>query len=118
MKRGVGKSGQMQMPFGMIFSIFLIAVFIVVAVIAITMFLNIQGNVETGSFLRDLQKEVDNLWVSSGGGEYVFERELNSKISMVCFFDVNGRITGNSEIALTFKEQTDNEGNLHNFYFI
>ena len=53
----------------MIFSIILIIIFIVVAFYVINVFLNIQGQVETGVFIEDLNYEIEQVWDSPGGSE-------------------------------------------------
>ena len=95
MKRGskLNKSGQvMGLPFGMIFSIILIVVFIVVAIIVILMFINpnecaIADQAQEGMFKQDLQEAVNNLW-SSDGGSFQFNSSLPSKITKVCFLNL------------------------------
>ena len=52
------------MSFGMIFSIILIAFFIVIAFIGIRYILNWQKQTQIGLFLRDLQEEVNDAWNS------------------------------------------------------
>ena len=114
----MNKRGQLQLSFGMIFSIFLMVVFVAVAIYAINAFLGMQCDVETGAFIRDLENQINELWISSGGGDFNFENKLCSKINYVCFYDVARDITGEySDIARTFKEQTDESGKTHNFYF-
>ena len=54
----------MSLPFGMIFSIILIVVFIVVAFIAIKHFLDIGDCAKVGQFYGELQKKVDDAWRS------------------------------------------------------
>lgn len=90
------KSAQFEMSFGFIFSIILIAVFVVVAFIAIRAFLGVQCSVSTGSFVKDLQNEVDRIWAGSGES-FLFSDKLagNCKLKEVCFFDPNAVQNGN-----------------------
>ena len=78
--------GQMQLSFGMIFSIILIVLFIAFAVYAIMKFLSIGETVEIAKFKDELQSDIDKMWKGSKGvnEESYF---LPSKIKMVCFLD-------------------------------
>ncbi|MCK5624705.1 hypothetical protein KAI04_02595 [Candidatus Pacearchaeota archaeon] len=78
------KRGQMKLSFGMIFSIFLIIIFIAFAIYAITKFLNLQKTIQLESFSKDLQTHVDAMWKSPKGSqeETYF---LPNHIEAVCF---------------------------------
>ncbi|MFH1801291.1 MAG: hypothetical protein ABH804_00440 [archaeon] len=80
------KRGQMQLSFGMIFSIILIVIFISVAFYAILKFLDVQNSMKVGKFLNDFQTDVDRMWKGSHGSQEV-EYYLPSKIEYVCFID-------------------------------
>ena len=82
----------MSMPFGMIFAIFLIVVFLVVAFTVGKSFLNIGKCSGVGLFYEDLQSNVDNLWHSQSG-DSSFKIKLPSGIKKVCFADLNAPIT-------------------------
>lgn len=82
------RKGQIKMSVNMIFSIFLIAVFIVVAIIAVMSFLDITPTIETGMFIDDLQNQINFLWSSPGGDVYGFENRLDSDVDYVCFVDI------------------------------
>ena len=84
MKRG--KKGQIQIPFGMIFSIILIIAFVTLAVFAIMKFLDVKKCAEIGMFKQDLQETVDRAWASDETSE-IFEITLPSGIKKVCFID-------------------------------
>ena len=88
------KRGQhtMGMPFGMIFAILLIVVFIVIAFIAIAGFLDIGQSASVGLFYEDLQKAVDEAWREQSG-EFDFKIDLPSGIDEVCFGNLSGMIT-------------------------
>ncbi|MBW6442439.1 hypothetical protein K0A97_01490 [Patescibacteria group bacterium] len=79
------KGGQMNISFGMIFSVILVIVFLTVAFYAIRTFLKMQENVSIGIFLEDLQEDVNNLWHAEGSQER--EYSLPSKIRYICFVD-------------------------------
>ncbi|MBI2630299.1 hypothetical protein HYW76_04295 [Candidatus Pacearchaeota archaeon] len=84
MKRG--KTGQIQISFGMIFSIILIIAVIAVAFYAITKFLCVKKSAEVGLFKEELQNEINR---ARGGAETseTFDGNLPVSIKKVCFFD-------------------------------
>jgi hypothetical protein len=83
------KRGQLfGMPFTTIFSIFLIAIFIVVAFFAIKYFLNIRRCSEMGLFTDDFQNEITSAWQSPSSYK-TFIRSLPSGIEYVCFADLS-----------------------------
>ena len=84
------KRGQqmMGMSFGMIFAIFLIAVFFVIAFIAINSFLDYGRGSKIGFFYEDFQEEVNDAWASQSRNTF-FEVDLPRGIKKVCFADFN-----------------------------
>ena len=86
----------MGLPFGVIFSIILIVVFIVIAFIAIRHFLDIEGCAGVGQFYEELQRKVDEAWVSQSS-EFDVEINLPGGIDKVCFADLNVERTGSQE---------------------
>jgi len=82
----MGKRGQMKLSFGMIFSIFLIIIFIAFAFYAIKKLLVMQQNIQIESFINDLQNDVKTAWKSSKTGDE-FSYSLPNKIKSVCFED-------------------------------
>jgi len=82
----------MGMPFGMIFAIFLIVVFVVIAFIAVGGFLDIGKKASVGLFYDELQDAVDEAW-SGQSGEFDFAIDLPSKITEVCFANLSNVIT-------------------------
>ncbi len=93
------KRGQFQISFGMVFSIILIAVFIVVAIIAINTFLKISCTASNGQFIQELRDDVDRIWAQSGQ-DVLFESNLGNgfscKIEEVCFFEFDKSQKGQS----------------------
>ena len=83
----------MGLPFSLIFSIFLIVVFIVAAFIAVNYFLGLGRTSEVGLFYRDLQTAVDEAW-SGQSSEFNFEVKLPSGIKQICFANLSEKITG------------------------
>ncbi len=79
-----GKKGELNLSFGMIFSIILIIAFIASAFYGIKKFLEFQETINIEKFKENLQLDIDNLWKSSDGSQPV-EYNLPEKITAVCF---------------------------------
>jgi hypothetical protein len=79
-----GKKGQLQLSFGMIFSIILIIAFLGFGFYAIMKFIDLQNSIQIENFLRDFQQDIDKMWKSSQGSQTI-KYPLPSKISAVCF---------------------------------
>jgi hypothetical protein len=77
------KRGQMEMSFGMIFSIFLIIIFLAAAFFAIQKFLDLQNNLKNKQFIDEFQKDLDRIWRSSQSSQEV-EYSVSSKVGSVC----------------------------------
>ena len=96
----VRKRGQqmMGMSFGMIFAIFMIVIFIVIAFIAINSVLGISCASQIGLFYEDFQDSIDDAWA----GQYTektFKVNLCKEIKKVCFADFNSDITNPNEYS-------------------
>ena len=89
------KKGQMQMSFGMIFSIILIIFFLAFAFFGIRTFLGIQDTAEKAKFLSDIQNDVETVWKSAQSSQ-AKEYFLPGKISDVCFIDASSGKRGNN----------------------
>lgn len=79
-----GKKGQIQLSFGMIFSIVIIIATVAIAFYVITYFLNLSSCTKVGLFWDSLNKETDKAW-NSDITETVFSGDLPSGIKKVCF---------------------------------
>lgn len=116
MKRGFGKIGfdkrgqqTMGLPFGLIFSIFLIVIFVVAAIWAVTHFLDIGKCSSVGLFYEDLQEKVNDVWAPQTS-EFNFEIDLPSAIKKVCFGNLTAEITNQgdfSEIEIYYLEEAN-----------
>lgn len=106
------KRGQqtMGMPFGMIFSIILIVVFVVIAFIAIGSFLDIGRSAGVGLFYTELQEAVDNSWRGQSS-ETTFKINLPSEVKTVCFSNLSADITGETEYYNEIKNYEVYEAN-------
>lgn len=108
MKR-VDKSGQMQISFGMIFSIILVIVFLAAGFYAIKKFIDFQQSVQVSQFLSDVQNDVDKAWKSQETSRVV-KYTLPTKITAVCFTDdefENLQFTSNNIIKGKMIEHLD-----------
>ncbi len=90
MKRGIkitSKKAQVELSFGMIFSIILIIAFLAFAFYAIKKFIDFKDKAQIETFIDDLNSAIYKTWnsdqVSSKSEEYV----LPKKIESVCFTD-------------------------------
>jgi len=92
--KGVNKRAQqtMGMPFSMMFAIFLIIVFIVVAFMGIRFFLDFGRTADVGLFYKDLQEAVDDAWAGQSGSKS-FDINLPDAIQSVCFANLSAEIT-------------------------
>lgn len=112
-----GKKAQFQISFGMIFSIILIVVFIVVAFIAVNAFLGVGCSVETGSFIKDLDSEINRIWKGAGENSMKEFKINGCDFEYVCFYDVESDTNGQyASFADDLRIFTGDEGN-HNLYF-
>lgn len=87
------KRGQMQLSFGMIFSIILIIFFLTFAFFGLRTFLGVQDSGKTVKFMNDLQSDIEKVWKSSQSSQ---EKEyiLPEKNSYVCFVDFESSARG------------------------
>jgi len=112
-----GKKGQLDISFGMIFSIILIVIFLAFGVYAIIKFLELQESIQISTFLNDFQNDVNKMWKSSQGSQSV-KYTLPTKISAVCFQEsefenlkftseriIRGKIIENIDIAKITKDE-------------
>ena len=98
------KKGAMEISFGMIFSIILIIIFIAFAIYGVSKFLNLQKNIQTKTFVNDLNYDIDKLWKANSGSQPV-TYALPGNIEKVCFSedtfekDINIEIRGKTLIG-------------------
>lgn len=90
------KRGQLNLSFGMIFSVILIIIFIIFAFYAIGKFLDLQNSAQIGKFKNDLQSDINRIWQSSKGSQEE-EYFLPTKIKYVCFVDYHDGAKGDNE---------------------
>lgn len=83
----MNKNGAIEISFGFLFSVILIAIFIGVAIYAIKNFMSFKKCTEVLMFKNDLQDKVDEAFASSGEVMYKINFTIPYKIELVCFLD-------------------------------
>ncbi len=117
-KRGTvrKKRGQIQISFGMIFSIILVIAFLGFAFYAIKIFLKTGDEAKAAKFIDELQGDTIRIWgseVSAEQQEYV----VPSYADMVCFINFDSGSNGeNSELYSEFNNSIDPANNNFAFY--
>jgi len=81
--KGQGRRAQMQISFGMIFSIILIIVFVAFAFFGIKKFVEVQQSASISQFKSDFQNDVTNMW-NGPQGQQKLQYNLPKKVSGVC----------------------------------
>jgi hypothetical protein len=82
----MNRGGQINLSFGMIFSIMLIVFFLIFAFFGIKKLIEVQQKTQINLFYQDLQQDVNTAWNSESYSHDV-EYTLPKKISKVCFID-------------------------------
>ena len=85
-RKKLSKKGQLQLSFGMIFSIILIIAFLAFAFFGIKKFLGVQDQIKTEQFKSDFQNDITQMWKSYQGSQEV-SYVLPRKIERVCLED-------------------------------
>lgn len=85
----LNKKADINLSFGMIFSIILIAVFIFAAIYGINFFMNYSKCTQVGRFYEDFQREVSNTFLSQSTENKKFKISLPSSIEMICFANLS-----------------------------
>jgi len=117
-KKG-NKKAQLNISFGMIFSIILIIAFIAFAFYAIKTVLNWQSSLQIETFMNDLQIDVDKIWKGIPETQTV-DYSLPNKITFICFQDsefenlrfiskeiIRGKIIQHIDIGKTLLEKEE-----------
>jgi type II secretory pathway pseudopilin PulG len=83
------KKGQIQLSFGMIFSVIIIAIVLFVAVYVLMNFIKTRDCVQLGTFNQNLVNEIQRAY-NSQGQSLTFQGSLPAKITSVCFGNLEG----------------------------
>lgn len=84
------KKGQLEISFGMIFSIILVIAFLGFGFYAITKFIEMQQTIQIEKFASDFQEDVNTVWKSLQGSQ-TKSYTLPEKIIAVCFINEESR---------------------------
>lgn len=109
------KRGQLDISFGMIFSIMLIIAFIGLAIYVIVMFLGVKKCTEAGFFGKELQDEVDRAW-NSDETSATLSFSLPSEIEKVCF--INFSLSSKGKDKNLYEELRVYRSNKLNLYYV
>ena len=107
--------GQMQLSFGMIFSIILIIIFVSVAFFAIKTFLGLQDSSLITKFVKDLNSDIDRIWKSSQSSQTI-DYMLPKEVTHVCFVDFSKESNG-THVNLFNELKRGDFGGGENFVF-
>ncbi len=83
------KIGQLQISFGMIFSIMIIAATLAVAGYVIFKFVNLETNISCKLFANDIQERIDKAWRADGETSDIIEHSAPDKAERICFGEVS-----------------------------
>ena len=97
------KGGQIQISFGMIFSIIIIIATVAVGFYVINYFLDLSKCTKIGSFWDSIDKEVDKAW-NGDISQTIFNRELPSGITHFCFGSLNDIQSEDQDTKRIFSE--------------
>lgn len=104
------------MPFSMIFSIFLIVVFLVVAFFAIKYVMGIFGCLNTGDFIESLRTDVESARNSAFSGN-TFKGNLPAGVEYACFADLSQKASGTAKEKEIYAELRRNADYTANLFF-
>ena len=95
------KKGEFNMSFGMIFSIFLIVIFLAFGFYAIKTFVKMQAEAQFNFFISDLQKDINATWQSGEERDWPVSYSVPTYIKGVCFEegDFNLKIVSDESIS-------------------
>ncbi len=106
------KKGQIQMSFGMIFSIIIIIATVAIAIYFIKSFLNTSECVEIKDFYEGFQKDIDSAWQSPIARK-TFSSTLPNGIESVCIGLARNRIPGEHSVEFTeIQRYVDTDNNI------
>ena len=102
------KRGQIQLSFGMIFSIIIIIVTIAIAVYVIVYFVNLGKCTNVALFYDEFENRIDESWnsqITSG----TYEGKVSSGVEQVCFGLLQGSVDDKSKEAFEVLRRYRNE---------
>lgn len=109
------KKGQIELSFGMIFSVIIIIATVVVAFYMISKFMSITPCTKAGLFYDSLRKEVDNAWQGTIT-QSTFKGDVPSDVSKVCFGNTTQKYSEDDSEAYEYAKMRSAGGNNVFFY--
>jgi len=88
----MNKRGQLEISFGMIFSIILVIVFIAFGIYGIIKLISLQSDAIINRFLSDFQEDVNSIWKSQLYSSDNYTYNLPSNVNKLCFKDKTDNI--------------------------
>ena len=115
MVRCAEKRGQIQLSFGMIFSIIIIIATLAVGSYVIYYFWQLNNKLECQLYKNEIQKQIDKIWAADGQISYPFSYSVSAKTEMICFGLISQQsLDKNDEAAFTeAKRYSDMRSNLY-----
>ena len=107
------RRGQVQLSFGMIFSIFIIIATVAVAFFFIRSFLGTGECVQLNVFNENLQEDIDKIW-RSPEAQQLFVGQVSTGIERVCFGDLEA---AGSSYAEEYRDLRRYQGEGVNLFF-
>lgn len=112
------KKGQLQISFGVMFSIIIIIATLAIAGYVIVKFLSTSEDVECKIFYDDLQKKIDEAWGSDGSVAYQFSKKAPMKTEKVCFGFINQSLLDSKDkAAFDTLNEYSNPNSKNNLFF-
>ncbi len=106
------KRGQIELSFGMIFSIILVIAFLGFAFYAIKTFIGFENSAKAGKFFDQIQGDIDRIWKSAQSSEQQ-DYIIPSGADFTCFVDFSSSAKGtNSTIYSELKKVYSGTENL------
>src|SRR3989338_9566610 len=99
----INKRGQIQLSFGMIFSIFIIIATVIIAGYVIIQFVSNKDNAQCKIYYQKLQDSIDDAWKRDSSGIDV-RREpypsLSENMNSVCFGNISQQVLSSKDASL------------------
>jgi hypothetical protein len=95
--RKIGDKGQLELSFGMIFSILLIITFITIAGYVLYKFVDFGKGANVNLFVQELQESIDKLWAAPQGTQDL-TWSLDDSVTQICFVDFSKPSNNNREL--------------------
>lgn len=89
MQKQRGRRGQLQISFGMIFSIIIIVATLAVASYVLVKFVDFGSRVSCKLFYRDLQERIDRAWAEDGKTSDIFKGKMPHGVEKVCLGSIS-----------------------------